>query len=177
MTKKEISFSKDYKKVPICIINGQQVNNSIDIIRHVQKEIGDTTPESKTIENLIFFVAELDKKYIQWVDERLARLYLVNLYPTFSKAYKAFGYIMSQSSWGLFNRWFVRLMGAIVMKLVNPKMQKRFGIEDPVKELEEELNAFCNDLGDKKFLNGDEISIGDVVVFGVTRAGLNFFYF
>ena len=44
-SKKELSFSKDYKKVPVAVINDIQINNSYDIIKYVRKELNEENIE------------------------------------------------------------------------------------------------------------------------------------
>lgn len=54
--------------------------------------------------------------------------------------------------------------------MVNPKMMKKWGFSNPRDDLFATIDEFIKDLDGKPFLYGNEISITDVMVFGVVRA-------
>ena len=65
------------------------------------------------------------------------------------------------------------------MLSVNGKIKKKYGIVDERKELNELLLEWTNALGGKRFLNGDHVTLPDLMVFGVLKAiaGLTTFDF
>ena len=64
----------------------------------------------------------------------------------------------------------VRTVGPIAMFFANGKIKKKYGIVDERKELSEVVNVWCDALKGQKFLHGDEVTLPDLLVFGVLRS-------
>ena len=54
LTKGEVRFSKDYRKVPIVLFEGLQVNDSSPIIDHISNDIVKVDPVLKEKHNALF---------------------------------------------------------------------------------------------------------------------------
>ena len=87
LTKKEIKshplLKNDYKKVPIALVDEEQVNGSQAIVAHVLKsyhggEISDSKECSDSVE---------------WAHEKLVKLFPMNLYRTLPDAWEAFEWV------------------------------------------------------------------------------------
>ena len=56
------------------------------------------------------------------------------------------------------------------MFFANGKIKKKYGIVDERKELQEVLNVWCDALKGQNFLHGNDISLPDLLVFGVLKS-------
>lgn len=155
MSKAEISFSKDYKKVPIAIIDGEQVNNSFDIIKKLSQE-----PITSEVE-----------KWNEFVDKRLAVTLLPNLYKSYSQALEAFEYISNVPGWSNFDKLWLKYGGAFFMRALKIKLMKKYGLKlpDPRTTLYELMDEFQKEFESKEYLSGNQITLSDVIVFGVFK--------
>jgi microsomal prostaglandin-E synthase 2 len=166
ITRSEISFSKDHKKVPIAKIDGQVMVESTNIIKHITEKHGKSLmPES--------FFKDSDH-WLEWSDRKLAIMLYPNITRSFDESWECFGYANDVQQWSVFQRFLVRTTGPAAMLFTNGKIKKKYGIEDERKELKEVLNEWVVALDGKKFINGDEVSLADLMVFGTLRAIRNF---
>ena len=168
LTKGEISFSKDYKKVPIVVFDGLQVNDSSPIIEHITEDV--LKGSSKMMkEHSGLFTKDTDK-WGEWSEKRLAVYLYPNITRSMEESWECFGYTEDVSEWSPVNRVGTRVMGTLAMTMANGKIKKKYSIVDERKELQLCLNEWVEALGNKQYLHGDKITLPDLMVFGILRS-------
>lgn len=166
LNKKEIAFSKDYRKVPIFVDNsGKQVNDSTPIMRHI---------DGQYLERPVF-ETEADRKkeedtWLKWADEVLVRALPPLIYANFSDSLKAFDYITKVEKFNWIQQRTVKYSGALVMLMVAKKSAKSQGIADVEAHLKDCLEKWGKALGDREFLGGDKPNGADLAVFGILKS-------
>merc|ERR1712187_926640 len=120
ISKAEIKFSKDYRKVPIAVLDGEQVNDSSAIISALAdgRLPADAFTDPETA------------KWMEWVDEELAVLLFPNITRSFSESFQAFGYISEVPTFSAASKASNRAVGALAMWLANGKLKKKYEITD-----------------------------------------------
>ncbi|KAL0914019.1 hypothetical protein M5K25_017516 [Dendrobium thyrsiflorum] len=156
--KKEIKWS-DYKKVPILVVDGEQLVESSDIIDKLNQRIH---PE-KTI------LDEEESKWRRWVDEHLVHVLSPNIYRTISEALESFSYITSHGNFSFHERLTAKYAGAAVMYLVSKKLKKKYNITDERAALYEAAETWSTAIDGREFLGGSRPNLADLSVFGVLR--------
>lgn len=161
INKKEIKWS-DYKKVPILIVDGEEMVDSSDIINRLFEKIRVDKPDS---------LANNDeaKKWCGWVDNKLVHVLSPNIYRTTSEAVESFDYITNKGNFGLFERTFAKYAGAAAMYLVSKKLKKRHNITDERAALYDAAETWIDALNGRQYLGGSEPNLADLAVFGVLR--------
>lgn len=88
-------------KVPVALVNGEQVNDSSDIISHIAQVTGvkHDTPEEQRAE---------EAQWREWVDSHLVHLLAPNIYRTVSESLQSFDYITSNSNFSTTEKMFIR---------------------------------------------------------------------
>lgn len=86
LTKKEIKFSEDYRKVPIVRIGGELFKDSPVIIDELIARLRET--EVMSDEEHAVFCSSDAKKWAEWADKQLAVLLFPNLTRNFSESYQ-----------------------------------------------------------------------------------------
>ena len=166
LNKKEIRFSKDYKKVPILVdTDGTQVNDSTPIMRYLDNHYGTSkvfamTPAAR----------EDEDTWLKWADEILVRALPPLIYRNFSEALKAFDYITKEGKFSWWQQRTIKYSGALVMTMVAKKSAKSQGISKPQKHLEECLDHWAQALGNKDYLGGSQPNGADLAVYGILRS-------
>lgn len=166
MGKKELErFSADYRKVPIAVVNGMQVNGSGAIIDAV------TVSMDALAEKPAAHVAR-DREWTEWVDDHLIHLISPNIYGTMTESFQAFEYIVDNAKFSAWQRMSIRYSGTVAMYMVGKKIKKKYNIERPREEMYEAIDKWTAavDAQGGRFLGGDAPSTADLAVFGVLRA-------
>eukprot|EP00929_Paragymnodinium_shiwhaense_P008138 TRINITY_DN112078_c0_g1_i1.p1 TRINITY_DN112078_c0_g1~~TRINITY_DN112078_c0_g1_i1.p1 ORF type:complete len:287 (+),score=86.80 TRINITY_DN112078_c0_g1_i1:60-920(+) len=163
LSKAEIKFSKDYRKVPIALIDKEQVNDSSNIM----KTLGTKLPgEAGEILKTQLSDAETDK-WLQWCDKELAVLLFPNITRSFGESWEAFRYISEVPTFGAMTKASNQVAGSVAMWLANGKLKKKYKITDERKQLLETVQVWVDAVGEGPFLKGDSISVSDIAVYGV----------
>ena len=165
LKKTEISFSKDYKAVPIYIDGqGRQVNDSNAIMRHIDSEF----PEPR-----VFSRSEADKikeeKWLAWSENYVQGLPTV-IYDNFPNALKSFNYITKTGKFSWLEANSIKFTGAFVMTLVSKKIKKRLAIADPKTFLKNVIQDWAEGLVGSDYMGGKEPNAADFAVFGISRS-------
>lgn len=92
LTKAEIKFSKDYRKVPIARLEGGEVVNDSGAIVDRVKDLIQQKKLRPSTEVSAFF-SEDGTRWADWADKKLAVLLFPNITRNFSEAYQAFTYV------------------------------------------------------------------------------------
>mmetsp|Transcript_40444 Transcript_40444/g.75769 ORF Transcript_40444/g.75769 Transcript_40444/m.75769 type:complete len:280 (+) Transcript_40444:44-883(+) len=161
LTKAELKFSPDYRKVPIAIVDGQQVNDSQQIISEIVAKLTGSSALQEAMAD-----AET-QKWLRWVDSDLAVLLFPNITRSFSESFQAFRYVSEVPTFSAPSKVANQLAGSLAMWLANGKLKKKYNITDERKQLLETVQVWMDAVGSGPFLGGKEPHVADVVVFGV----------
>eukprot|EP00924_Labyrinthula_sp_SR-Ha-C_P013208 maker-scaffold_12-augustus-gene-12.68-mRNA-1 protein AED:0.35 eAED:0.35 QI:0/0/0/1/0/0/2/0/956 len=160
-TKKELKFSQ-YKKVPILMLDSEQLINSDDIIQYFL-DSKDFNTRTKTTDE--------SPKWRKFVDEELAPFLTINLYRSLPDAFKSFEYISSNSNFNLFERVLVKYGTPFFMTFLAKKgMMRKRGLksdEEAFDSMLVSLNKWSQYIIDRKLDDDFEVLIEDLVVFGI----------
>lgn len=168
--KKELAqFSKEYRKVPIAIVNDVQVNGSNNIIAAVQTSIcGEENPTEA--------LGEENAQWLQWVDDHLIHLISPNIYRTPTESLQAFDYIADNAKFTSWQKFSVRYTGAAAMYFVGKKIKKKYNIDEPRQAMYDAINMWTAAVEKHGgYLGGpDHPGAADLAVYGVLRAIMKF---
>eukprot|EP00928_Gymnodinium_smaydae_P053561 TRINITY_DN37524_c0_g1_i1.p2 TRINITY_DN37524_c0_g1~~TRINITY_DN37524_c0_g1_i1.p2 ORF type:complete len:297 (+),score=61.84 TRINITY_DN37524_c0_g1_i1:43-933(+) len=159
LSKAELKFSKDYKKVPIALIDGEAVNDSTDILARLSVRIQGLNEDP--------LANEETKRWLTWADKELAVLLFPNITRNFGESYQAFKYISEVPTFSAGTKLTNQLAGSLAMWLANGKLKKKYNITDERKQLMDTLKVWTDAVGEGPFLKGGDINLEDVVVYGV----------
>lgn len=161
LSKKEIKWS-DYKKVPILMVDGKQLNDSSAIIDKLDIQIHPSKGRLPTD-------TEEEEKWRRWVDEHLVHVLSPNIYRSASEALESFDYITTHGNFTTLERWTGKYVGAAAMYFVSKKLKKKYNITDERASLYEAANTWVEALNNRLFMGGSKPNLADLAVFGVLR--------
>lgn len=166
LNKKEIAFSKGYKKVPIWVeANGTQVNDSTPIMRFLDKNYNSKaifeTEEKNQVE---------EDQWVNWSDQVLVRALPPLIYRSLPEALEAFDYITQEGKFSWLQQRLVKYSGAMVMKMVAKKTAREQGIADAEAHFKKCLSQWETVLGDRKFLGREKPNGADLAIYGVLNS-------
>jgi len=164
LTKAEISFSKEYKKVPIGKFGEILVTDSSKIIENILEKI-QFQPDEKEL-----FVSESVQKWVSWADTELAVLLFPNITRSFSESYEAFSYVKNVPTFSVPQKYMNLLVGSTAMWAAQGRLKKKYNIQDERAALNSAIETFLQKLGGKDFLFGSEPTLADIAVFGVLKS-------
>ncbi|KAJ6687356.1 PROSTAGLANDIN E SYNTHASE 2-RELATED [Salix koriyanagi] len=164
ISKKEIKWS-DYKKVPILLVDGEQLVDSSAIIDKLGnkihgKEIVDSASDKDDDE---------EKKWRRWVDNHLVHVLSPNIYRNTSEALESFEYITNNGNFSFTERITVKYAGAAAMYFVSKNLKKKYNITDERAALYEAVETWVDALNGREFLGGSKPNLADLAVYGVLR--------
>lgn len=166
LNKKEIKFSKDYKKVPIWVdTDGKQVNDSTPIMRYLDENYGEGrvfATEAKA--------KETEDAWLTWADETLVRALPPLIYRNLSDAVKAFDYITKEGKFSWVQQRTIKYSGALVMTMVAKKSAKSQGIKNPQDHLEQCLETWSKAVGNREYLGGNKPNGADLAIYGILKS-------
>ncbi|KAL3514792.1 hypothetical protein ACH5RR_027509 [Cinchona calisaya] len=163
ISKKEIKWS-DYNKVPILMVDGEQMVDSSEIIDELSKRIGSRVQA----DNLLDEAGE-ENKWRGWVDNHLVHVLSPNIYRSTSEALESFDYITSHGNFSFTERIVAKYAGAAAMYFVSKKLKKRHNITDERAALYGAAETWVDALKGRNFLGGSKPNLADLAVFGVLR--------
>jgi microsomal prostaglandin-E synthase 2 len=157
VTKSEIKFS-DYKKVPVMICNGKQLNDSSVIISSLTEILdkADTATRDPS-----------EVKWRKWVDHKFVHTIPPNIYRSVEEATAAFEYISDQNQFSWFQRMAGKYAGSVAMFAVSKRLKKRHNIDDEREAIYECARDWVKEVGDKPFRGGERPDLSDLAVYGV----------
>ncbi|CAA3020435.1 prostaglandin E synthase 2 [Olea europaea subsp. europaea] len=158
ISKKEIKWS-DYKKVPILMVDGDQMVDSSDIIDKLTKKIH---PD-------VQLEGDEEKKWRGWVDNHLVHILSPNIYRSTSEALESFDYITTHGNFSFTERLTAKYAGAMAMYFVSKKLKKKHNITDERAALYEAAETWVDALKGREFLGGAKPNLADLAVYGVLR--------
>ena len=95
LTKSEMKFSTEWKKVPILMIDDEQLNDSSAIMRAIEKRVGAKGAGSGWGG---MSAAEKESEWLAWVDDRFVHVVTPNIYRTWGEAFRSFDYITERGN-------------------------------------------------------------------------------
>ncbi|KAL6504766.1 hypothetical protein OROHE_023524 [Orobanche hederae] len=158
ISKKEIKWS-DYKKVPILMVDGEEMIDSSDIINKLTKKIHPGSVKEDNEEN----------KWRSWVDNHLVHILSPNIYRTTSEALESFDYITSHGNFSFTERITAKYAGAAAMYFVSKRLKKKYNITDERAALYTAAETWVDALKGQDFLGGTKPNLADLAVYGVLR--------
>jgi microsomal prostaglandin-E synthase 2 len=162
LTKSELKFSKDYRKVPIVLDGEKQYNGTEEIVPQFT-EGGDD-----------FATSSSSKQWQEFSTQKLAPLLYPNLCNTLSNSVRAFDYIHS-TNFTTTQKYSIQYVGAVAMYFAASKIQKKYNIDDvrvALLDVLDELESGLDENGATILLNkssSENPHLGDVTVFGVLK--------
>lgn len=173
MTRSQIKFSKDYRKVPIAVFkDGQQVNGSTEIIDHaLAKPEGAAAPGSLEMDR-VHFVSGSARSWNKWCDEKFAVTVYPNITRSVSECWQALGYLHRCPEFSGPRALFTRALGALGMAAAHGKIKKKYNMTDERKALLDAVDEWVTEVGSKPFRGGEKPDLSDLAVFGCIR-GIN----
>ncbi len=166
LNKKEIKFSKDYKKVPIFIdAAGNQVNDSTPIMQYIDEKYPETPVFAKGGAE-----REKEAKWLKWADATLVRALPPLIYRNLGDSLQAFDYITQQEKFNWLQQRTIKYSGALVMTMVAKKSAKEQGIADPEAHLKKCLKDWAEALDSDDFLGGARPNAADLAAFGILKS-------
>jgi microsomal prostaglandin-E synthase 2 len=167
VAKRELGrFSEDYRKVPIAVVNGAQVNGSGAIISAVRDSVQGAQDESAAS-------VQREREWTDWVDDTLIHLISPNIYRSPTESLQAFEYIVDNAKFTAWQRMSIRYSGAAAMYFVGRKIKKKHHIDEPRQAMYDAINKWTDAVEAQggAFLAGrDAPGTADLAVFGVLRA-------
>uniref|UniRef100_A0A2P2KGZ0 Prostaglandin E synthase 2 n=1 Tax=Rhizophora mucronata TaxID=61149 RepID=A0A2P2KGZ0_RHIMU len=148
ITKKEIKWS-DYKKVPILMVDGEQLVESSVIINQLSDKV---LSKKKTIDAASDDVVDEEKKWRRWVDNHLVHVLSPNIYRNTSEALESFDYITSHGNFSYTEKLTVKYAGAVAMYFVSKGLKKKYNITDERAALYEAAETWVDALDGHEFL-------------------------
>jgi len=161
LNKKELEFS-NYKKVPILIFNGEQINDSSNIIDRLEELTGKISDNT-----------EDEKKWRNWLDNEFVHVLAPNIYSTMSESLQSFDYITKVGKFSPLQKHFIKISGATAMYFVSKKLKEKHNIKDSRKSIYEKINYWLDNLKGT-FMGGEKPNIADLTLFGYLRSIENF---
>lgn len=166
LNKKEIAFSKDYRKVPIFIdATGKQLNDSTPIMRHIDQQYADLPVFEKDTP-----AREEEDRWLIWADATLVRALPPLIYRNLKDSMLAFDYITRVGKFSWFQQRIIKYSGAAVMTMVAKKSAKSQNISDPEKHVAACLAQWAQALQDRPFLGNTKPNGADLAVFGILKS-------
>lgn len=171
LTKKEIkAWSGGYKKVPIAMLSGEQVNDSPVIASTLMDKMEAAGVVDKKA--LAAFRSPKALEWAKWSDEKFAVLLFPNITRSFGEAYQAFGYVMDVPHFSQLDKWSNQFIGSFFMWMAQGKIKKKYSIDDERAALVAGVNTWLEEGVGKgnDFAGGKVPNYADVCVFGCLKA-------
>jgi microsomal prostaglandin-E synthase 2 len=159
--KTEIKFSKVYKKVPIILVNGIQINDSSLIISSLS-DLMRSPKETSNNEEVV--------KWRKWVDHTLVHTLPPNIYRSVDEAMEAFEYISTMNNFSWYQKQAAKYVGSMAMWAVSKKLKKKHNIDDEREAIFSCANQWTEQAlnnGKKLFHGGNRPDLADLAVYGV----------
>ncbi|KAJ8606379.1 hypothetical protein CTAYLR_009325 [Chrysophaeum taylorii] len=158
LTKSQIAFSRDHRKVPIAVFQDGRVLVESD--RIVDELVRDAEPAFKSDEA---------RHWSRWASQDLALMIYPNITRSFSECRETLAY--ADEAFSPLEAWAVRWIGAAGMSLAHSKVKRKYGIEDERDALRRRLDEWNDQVELGPFRAGHPApDLGDVAVFGVLGA-------
>lgn len=173
LSKKQISFSTDYRKVPILKMDEEQVNDSNAIIDRVLERMRELELLDEKDLNQLREGARGKAVVEEWTtfaDKQLAVLMYPNLCASFSSASTAFGYAYTVDSFSFARKVLIHVLGTLAARAGSGRLKKKYNIVNEREELRAVVAKWASHLGEAQYHGGEQPDMADLCVFGVIRS-------
>lgn len=173
LTKAQLKFSQEYKKVPVLTIDSIQLNDSTQIITTINNYIQQLKQQSNNNINS----NSSESEWRDWVDNSLLPLTAPNLYRNWSESLESFSYINEQSEFPKSTQLANKYIGAAVMYLLSKyKLKKKYSITDEREAIYRITNQqwINTGLNKQQYRGGSAPDLSDISAFGVYRSLMGF---
>jgi len=173
MNKNELKFS-EYKKVPVVLMDSEQLNDSSVIIQRLGEvlakregaqltAIGDNaTPGGASPEKL--------QELSVWAEKNLVPALTCSIYRTPSESMQAMQYIISHPGFSWYQKMLNQYIGGALMYVVSKRIKKKNNIVDERQAVYQAISTWLAEVGEREFLGGSAPCRVDLEVFGYLRA-------
>ena len=168
LTKAEIKFSPDYRKVPIARIGEEVVIDSSVIVGKIAELL--RAAHVAPAKELDAFFSPEATRWAEWADMELAVLLFPNITRTFGESYQAFSYVKDVPHFSMLDKISNQWIGATAMWAAQGKIKKKYNITDERAALFAALKDWSSEVGEKPFLSGNTPNVGDLCVYACIRA-------
>eukprot|EP00887_Chlorella_sp_A99_P000269 scaffold13.g269.t1 len=195
LTKAELKWS-EYKKVPVVVLDGEQVNDSSAIVSRLEAELEASGRAGRAASGVDASSSggggggwfgrrrggaapppagasrQEEEMWRRWVDDWFVRVITVNIYRNAKEAWQTFDYIAEHGNFGWVQREAARVVGAGMMWVLSGRLKKKYGVQgDERDNLYRAANEWVDAVGpNRKFLGGDAPDLADLATFGVIRS-------
>ncbi|KAL3776304.1 hypothetical protein ACHAW5_002613 [Stephanodiscus triporus] len=193
LTKAELKpWSGEYRKVPIALIDGNQINGSEHILESILNaqfvqnslekrwadEIRKDDEGKMTMQQ--FQKSDSAQKWLRFAADDLAALLYPNICGSLRDSYDAFKYVKNVDSFSALQKMSIQSLGALAMYFAARKVKSKRNITDEKEALKDALDKYELEglqSGKSLYSSGHASSpdLGDLAVFGVLYSvrGLN----
>jgi len=125
LSKAEIKFSQEYRKVPIALINGEQVNGSKEINEALLKlpYVIDNLSIKNDIPLHDFVNSPTAQKWEIFARDELAPILYPNICRSVGESYRAFGYVDKVDEFSGMQKLLIRGVGSLAMFFAASKIK------------------------------------------------------
>lgn len=163
LTRSQIKFSKDHKKVPIAKFDdGAIVGGSTEIVDRAIA--GRELPRGADTAHLMSADALF---WTKWCDEKFAVTVYPNITRSVGECWRSLGYLHDEFSPP--RALFTRTLGALGMAMAHGKIKKKYGMDDERQALDEVVATWTAAVGAGPFRGGSSPDLSDLAVFGCLR--------
>ena len=128
LTKAELKdFSKDYRKVPIATLDGEQLNGSDLIVEKLLEHPAVASNLKAKLQKTSleqFSKADDSKKWLDFARDDLAALLYPNICRTWGDSYQAFTYV-NDASFSPFQKFAIQNVGSLAMYFAASKIKRK----------------------------------------------------
>ncbi|MBS1122411.1 MAG: hypothetical protein H6Q90_4639 [Deltaproteobacteria bacterium] len=150
------------RKVPVIQVGGETIFDSTTIVAYLESH--DSTGLRLTPDDPdLLAKSQLVER---WVNDDLSHVLPTVIYGTWGEALTAAKVVAKTSNFGFLQNALVRAGGSLIMHQVSKRIVKRRGGGKPAEMLAVEMDKFEAWLGDRDFVCGDLLSVGDVAAHG-----------
>lgn len=161
-----------YKKVPVAVINGKQVNGSSAVIDAVNVFLpeGENSGQPGTEINS---KTKSEEHWLDWLENHLIHLIAPNIYRTPSESLQTFNYIADKSKFSAWERATIRYTGAAAMFMIGKRLKKKYDIKDEREAISQAVNDWMDAIrnGGGMYLDGRrDPGVADLSIYGVFKS-------
>merc|ERR1712137_645433 len=148
LTRSQIKFSKDYKKVPIAVFGDDEVvGGSTEIVDRV---LGSGVASSAGLADVDreHFLSEEAREWNKWCDEKFAVCVYPNITRSVSECWQALGYLHDCPEFSAPRALATRAVGALGMAAAHGKIKKKYNMTDEREALHSAVDVWVAEVGD-----------------------------
>mmetsp|Transcript_95198 Transcript_95198/g.269444 ORF Transcript_95198/g.269444 Transcript_95198/m.269444 type:complete len:255 (+) Transcript_95198:68-832(+) len=167
LTRSQIKFSRDYKKVPIAVLaGGDVVGGSTEIVDRVL-----SIPQLDLDQGVdrAHFLSDDAKEWTKWCDDKFAVCVYPNITRSVSECWQMLRYLHDVPEFSTQRVYAIRALGALGMAAAHGKIKKKYNMVDEREALFGAVDTWVTAVGSKPFRGGDRPDLADLAVFGCVR--------